>query len=87
MHDDPVVVAYVGGCDFEVVHGCDNVELELAVAGGLEDTRVDFDLFYAWSVELLESSYNSGFFAGARGAVDEEMREVAALCLILSVSQ
>jgi hypothetical protein len=33
-----------------MIHGSDDVELEFAVAGGLEDARVDLDLFHAGAV-------------------------------------
>jgi hypothetical protein len=64
-----------------VVHGSDNIEFELAVGAGLEDSRVDFDFLDAGPVELLEGCDNAGFLTGARGAVDEEVWEVAGLCL------
>jgi hypothetical protein len=81
LYDDAVVVAHIGRCDLEVVDGGDNVELELAVRRGLEDARVDFDLFDAWAVELFERGDDAGLLAGTRGAVDEEVGEVAALGL------
>lgn len=58
-----------------------DVEFELAVAGRLEDARVDLDFLDAGAVELFEGCDDAGFLAGARGAVDEEVWEVAALCL------
>lgn len=64
-----------------MVYGGYDVEFELAVRGGLEDARVDLDLFDTGAVELFEGSDNAGLFASARGAIDEEMWEVAALCL------
>jgi hypothetical protein len=64
-----------------VVDGGDNVEFELAVRRGLEDARVDFDLFDARAVELFERGDDAGLLAGAGGSVDEEVGEVAALGL------
>jgi len=64
-----------------VVDGGDNVEFELAIAAGLEDTGIDLDLFDTRTVELAEGGDDACFLAGARGAIDEEMRKVAALCL------
>jgi hypothetical protein len=45
LDHDAVVVSNVGGSNLKVVNGGDNVEFELAVAGGLEDSRIDLDLF------------------------------------------
>jgi hypothetical protein len=45
LNHDAVVVSDVGRGDLEVVDGGDDVEFELAVAGRLEDSRVDLDLF------------------------------------------
>lgn len=64
-----------------MVDGCDDVELKLAVAAGLEDTGVDLDLLNARTVELAEGCNDASLLAGAGGAVDEKMGEVAALCL------
>ena len=47
----------------------------------MEDTRINLDLLYTRAVEFFESSDDSCFLAGTRGAVYEEMREVAALSL------
>ena len=58
-----------------------DVEFEFSVRGRLEDARVDFDLLYTGSVEFFQCCYNSCFLACARGPVDEEMGEVAALSL------
>lgn len=49
----------------------------------MEDARVDLYFLDAGAVELLQGCYNSGFLPCAGGAVDEEMREVAALGLEL----
>lgn len=64
-----------------MVYGCDNVEFELAVCGRLENTSVDLDLFDTRTVQLLESRNNAGLLACARRSVNEEVREVTALCL------
>jgi hypothetical protein len=64
-----------------VVHGADDVELELARRAGGEDACVDLDLFYAGPVECAERGYDAGFLAGAGGSVDEKVWEVAAGCL------
>ena len=58
-----------------------DVEFELAVRRRLEDARVDFDLFGAGAVEGFQEAEDTGFFASARGPVEEEVREVAAVCL------
>lgn len=68
-----------------MIHGGYNVEFELAVARGLEHSRVDFDLFNAWAVEFAKGGDYAGFFAGAGRAVDEEVGEVTALCLVVGV--
>lgn len=81
LDDDAVVVSDVRGRDFEVVDGGDNVEFELAVRRGLEDARVDFDLFDAGAVELFEGGDDACFLACSRGAVDEQVGKVTALCL------
>jgi hypothetical protein len=47
----------------------------------LEDTRVDLDLFHTGTVEFFEGCDNASFLSGTRGAIDEEMWEVTALCL------
>lgn len=65
LHDNAVVVPDVRGRDLEVVDGGYDVELELSVAGGLEDARVDLYLLDAGAVEFLERGDNAGFFAGA----------------------
>jgi hypothetical protein len=54
-----------------VVNGCHDVELELAIAAGLEDSSIDFDLFDTWTEELLQRGDNPGLFASAGWAVDE----------------
>ena len=71
------MVADVGGRDFQVVDGADDVEFELASAGGgLEDAGVDLDAFGARAVEGAERGEDAGLFAGAGGAVEEEVGEV-----------
>jgi hypothetical protein len=47
----------------------------------LEDAGVDFYFLDAGTVEFFEGGYYAGFFAGARGTVDEEVGEVAGLGL------
>jgi hypothetical protein len=42
----------------------------------LEDAGVDFDLFDAGAVEGAEGAEDAGLFAGAGGAVEEEVGEV-----------
>lgn len=64
-----------------MVHGGDDVEFEFAVRGGEKDARVDFDLFDAGTIEGFEGRDDAGFFAGAGGAVNEEVGEIARLCL------
>jgi hypothetical protein len=64
-----------------VVDGADNVEFELAVGCGLEDSCVDFDLFDAGPIQLFEGRDDPGFLTCTGGAIDEEVREVAALSL------
>jgi hypothetical protein len=84
LHHDAVIVADIGGCDFEVVDGGDDVKLELAVGRGLEDTGVDLDLLDAGAVEFLQSGYYPRLLPGAGGSVDEDVRKVAALRLDVS---
>jgi len=83
LDHDPVVVADIGRRDLEVVNGRDNVELELAVVAGLEDARVDLYFFNTGPEELFERSDDTGFLAGARGPVNENVGEVATLRLLL----
>jgi len=47
----------------------------------LEDSGVDFYFIDAGAEEFFEGRDDTGFFAGARGAVDEEVWKVAALGL------
>lgn len=81
LNDNTIVVADIGGGDFEVVNGSDDVKLELAVGRGLEHSSIDLDLLDTRTVKLLQSSYDTGLLSSARGAVYEEVREVAALGL------
>jgi hypothetical protein len=62
LHDDPVIVSHIRRRDLEVVDGGYDVELELPVRGGLEDSRVDLDLFNAWPVQLFERGDNASLF-------------------------
>ena len=64
-----------------MVYGCDDVELEFAVCGGLEDACIDLDLLNTGPVELLERCNNACLLARPRGSIYEEMWKVAALCL------
>lgn len=59
-----------------------DVELEFSVRGCLEDTGVDFYLLDAGPVQLFQCRDDAGFLASSRGAIDEEMGEVAALGLL-----
>lgn len=59
----------------------DNVELNFAVAGGEEDTRVNADFLSAGAVELFEGRDDAGLFAGTGRTVDKEVREVAGVGL------
>lgn len=68
-----------------MIYGGDNVEFELAVRCGLEDTRIDLDLFDTRAIEFFEGCDDARFLACSRRAVYEEMREVAALCLACNV--
>lgn len=77
----PVMGANVRRCDFEVVDGCDDVELEFAVAACLEDSSVDLDLLHSRSIELFQRCYDSSFLSGARGTINEEMRKITTLSL------
>lgn len=70
LDHDTVVVTNIGRGDFEVVDGRDDVEFDLAVGGRLKDAGVDFDLFDAGPVELLQGGNDTGLFAGARRSVD-----------------
>jgi hypothetical protein len=64
-----------------VVGGGDDVELELAVGAGEEDARVDLDLFDGGAEQRFEGADGARLLAGAGGAVDEQMWEVAGLRL------
>lgn len=60
----------------------DDVELELARRRReLKDAGIDLDFFDRGPVEFFERADDAGFFAGARGSVEEEVGEVAGLCL------
>jgi hypothetical protein len=52
LYNDTVEVSDIGGSDFEVVNGRDDVELELPVRCRLEYPRVNFDLFDTGSKKL-----------------------------------
>jgi hypothetical protein len=47
----------------------------------LKDAGIDFDFLDAGTVEFFEGCYDAGFLTSAGGSVDEEVREVARLCL------
>lgn len=53
-----------------MIDRCDDVEFELAVRGGLEDARVDLDLFDAGAVQFAQGGDDAGLFAGAGGSVN-----------------
>ena len=48
-----------------MVDGCHDVELEFAVGGGLEDSRVNLDLFDAGAVELFQRRDNASLLPRA----------------------
>lgn len=48
-----------------MVDGCYDVELEFPVGGGLEDSRVDLDLFDTGPVELFERGNNASLLPRA----------------------
>ena len=52
LNDYSVKIADVRRCYFKVIYGSNDIELELAVRGRLENTRVNLDLFYTWPIEL-----------------------------------
>lgn len=81
LNDDSVVVSDIRGCNLEVVNGRDDVELELPVAGGLEDAGIDFDLLNSWPIQFLQCRNDSSLLPCARWPVDEKMWEIPALCL------
>lgn len=64
-----------------MVYRRNDIELEFAVRGGLEDASVDFDLLDAWAVEFLEGGDYACLLACTGRSIDEKMGEVAALCL------
>ena len=64
-----------------MIYRCDDVELELAVRRGLEDSGIDLDLLDPRTVKFLQCSDYTSLFACTGGAIDEEMREVSALSL------
>lgn len=64
-----------------MVYGRDDVELELAVCGGLENACIDLNLLDTGSIELFERCDDACLLACARRTVDEEVWKVAALCL------
>ena len=68
-----------------MIHRRDDVEFELPVTAGLEDTGIDLDLFHTGAVELFEGCDYAGFLAGSGGTVDEEVRKVSASCLDIRV--
>ena len=52
----------------------------------MEDARIDFYLLDTGTVEFFQGCDDAGFFAGARGPIDEEVGEVAGLCLCRDIS-
>ena len=82
LNNDAIEIANIRGCDLKVVDGCDNIEFELSIRRCLEDPGINLDLFYARTVELSESRYDTSLLTGARGSVYEQMRKVSALRLI-----
>lgn len=81
LHDHSVVVSDIGRCDFEVVNGCDNIEFEFTVRGGLEDASINLDFLDSWAVEFFEGCDYTCLLACTRRAIDKEMGEITALCL------
>jgi hypothetical protein len=59
-----------------MVDAGDDVEFQFAGGGCLKDASVDFDLFDTAAVEGTEGGEDACLFAGAAGAVEEEMGEV-----------
>jgi hypothetical protein len=37
---------------------------------------VDLEFFDSWAIEISKDCYDAGFLAGARGTIDEEVREI-----------
>lgn len=64
-----------------MVNRCDNVEFKLAIGSCLEYTGIDLDFFYARPEELFQGCDDACFLAGAGRTVNEEVGEVATLCL------
>jgi hypothetical protein len=65
LYDDSVIGPNIRGRDLQVINRCYDVELEFPVGGGLEDSRIDLDLFDAGTIELFESSDNAGLLPRA----------------------
>jgi len=81
LYNHTIVVPDIRRRNFKMVNRCYDIEFEFAVRGRLEDAGVDFDLFDTGAVEFFEGGDDAGFLASTGGPVDEEMGEIAALCL------
>ena len=53
LNDNSVIVSNIGRGDLEGINGRNDVEFQLAIAGGLKDSGVDLDLFHTGTVQLL----------------------------------
>ena len=58
-----------------------DIELQLAVRSRLKNTGIYLDLLHSRAIELLQSSNYACFLACTRGAIYEEVGEIAALRL------
>lgn len=82
LNYNAVEISDVRGRDFKVVNGSYNIEFEFAIGRRLKDACVNLNLFDTGTVQFFEGCDDSRFLAGAGRSVDEEMGEVAALCLL-----
>lgn len=63
-----------------------DIEFELTIRCGLEDSGVNLDFLNARAVELLQGCDYPGLLSCARWTVDKEMREISTLCLVIQFS-
>lgn len=71
LYDISIVVSNVRWRYLQMVDRGDNVEFELAIGRGLEDSCVDFDLFDAGTVKFAEGCNDTSLLACSRWTVDK----------------
>ena len=59
-----------------MVNGGDNVEFQFPIGRGREHTSVNFDFFSTTAIQSAKSGEDTGLFACAAGAIEEEMGKI-----------